>query len=539
RMRWWWRMGLRSTWFKSLLLLVIFLMMVGQFTFMSPSSGGNDSPPLSEKAVGMGELQLLQVDNSLQDNLINPDLEKSISFKLINVNGDVQIFDSQQKLLQKDKTQETHRVPDSQISKQKTTVQSQTHKPQIESLGFYGDWKEVLGTGRQMFVYSAYLDNRKQPRKVRIITIAKKKYKVNKCQLYSNNNTISVGAQTKVIKESWNLQYAATYVLCDVPGDFYPNYVALYNLNGKPDESSKVPVQDLSLNKRSHENSMSVCVKPFHYNFNRAVWLVEFIEFYRILGVDKFIFYNHTVGPDVERVLRYYEKENIASTLPWSLPVKSQKEIRTEGIFAALNDCNLRSVGHFAFSAMVDVDEFLIPRKHNTYQELIKEQGDFDMYNFQNVFFYLYWDNDTAVHDALHSSANGEVPLSQQLWGSEEKVPYLLTAYKTTRLNKPHKHGTRSKYIVRPERVLECGNHVVWEHVGSKKVKNIPDSIGLSHHYRICEFGGFDCLKLPHQVDRIAHKWLIPLEKRVSSGCRNIFPDEPSCPVAPPLGSPW
>ncbi len=30
--------------------------------------------------------------------------------------------------------------------------------------------------------------------------------------------------------------------------------------------------------------SMAVCVKPFHYNFNRALWLVEFIEMYRLQG---------------------------------------------------------------------------------------------------------------------------------------------------------------------------------------------------------------------------------------------------------------
>ena len=70
---------------------------------------------------------------------------------------------------------------------------------------------------------------------------------------------------------------------------------------------------------------MSVCVKAFHYEFNRAVWLVEFIEMYRKLGADQFIFYNHTVGPDVNLVLKYYEDKGYVTVLPWSLPVKSQK----------------------------------------------------------------------------------------------------------------------------------------------------------------------------------------------------------------------
>lgn len=77
----------------------------------------------------------------------------------------------------------------------------------------------------------------------------------------------------------------------------------------------------------------------------------------------------------------------------------------------------------------------------------------------QNVFFYLYWENDTTTaYETLRRE--GVTPVE----GADE--PYLLTAFKTRRLDKPHKHGTRSKYVVRPERVLELGNHHVWEYIG-------------------------------------------------------------------------
>ena len=39
---------------------------------------------------------------------------------------------------------------------------------------------------------------------------------------------------------------------------------------------------------------------------------------------------------------------------------------------------------------------------------------------------------------------------------------YLLTMFKTRRLAKTHRHGSRSKYVVKPENVVECGNHAVW-----------------------------------------------------------------------------
>ncbi len=33
-------------------------------------------------------------------------------------------------------------------------------------------------------------------------------------------------------------------------------------------------------------SSLGVCVKPFHYRFDRALWLVEFVEFYKLLGFE-------------------------------------------------------------------------------------------------------------------------------------------------------------------------------------------------------------------------------------------------------------
>jgi Glycosyltransferase family 92 len=29
---------------------------------------------------------------------------------------------------------------------------------------------------------------------------------------------------------------------------------------------------------------LAVCVKPLHFHYNRALWLVEFIELYKLLG---------------------------------------------------------------------------------------------------------------------------------------------------------------------------------------------------------------------------------------------------------------
>lgn len=52
--------------------------------------------------------------------------------------------------------------------------------------------------------------------------------------------------------------------------------------------------------------------------------------------------------------------------------MRSQKEIRTEGLFAALNDCLYRTMYRYKYLALVDLDEFIVPRHNDTLIELLR-----------------------------------------------------------------------------------------------------------------------------------------------------------------------
>jgi Glycosyltransferase family 92 len=118
--------------------------------------------------------------------------------------------------------------------------------------------------------------------------------------------------------------------------------------------------------------------------FLQALYILEFLELNNLLGVSHFTFYNHTIGPKANCILQHYidgkipqffatvnstlrptdgdknmtndgasRNDNLTlnrdqkisvEILPWNLKMKSQKEIRTEGLFASLNDCLYRSM---------------------------------------------------------------------------------------------------------------------------------------------------------------------------------------------------
>lgn len=390
-------------------------------------------------------------------------------------------------------------------------------------------WRQMYPDNKDpLWIYSAYLDDRGQNNVVVMAILRTQRVGALKCIMAdADGQKQVVSALKKITKENWKLLYSAFRVFCPVDHGFVPVHVAVYNPEGDKLPHHFIPVHDkrASASHSQWRSPLAVCVKPMHYDYNRAVWLVEFLEFHRLLGVSHFYLYNHSVGPDVQKVLDVYQQQGIVVTLPWNLPVRSQLEIRTEGIFAALNDCLYRTTYVHNYTMMVDFDEFIIPRIEKTYLHMLarlrREQPTAAAFIFQNVFYYLYWDNDTEVVKDF------------------PKAPYLITLFKTKRVLQPQKHGSRSKFIVIPELTKDVGNHNVWEVVKGKKNYAVPSKYALSHHYRICEYGGFECLKAKSTIDRTTWRYKDELLDRVEEICASAFPEEGTCPPAPPLGSPW
>lgn len=115
----------------------------------------------------------------------------------------------------------------------------------------------------------------------------------------------------------------------------------------------------------------------------------------------------------------------------------------------------------------------------------------------------------------------------------------LTTQRKTRRRSKLHPQKQRSKYICKPEAVIEAGNHFVWEFCPGRGSLNVPADAAILHHYRVCEFGGDDCIKSPSVVDRTAHRYSKRLLDQVGTVYNYLkdscnLPDIPHAPTKPP-----
>ncbi|XP_022672841.1 uncharacterized protein LOC111255297 isoform X2 [Varroa destructor] len=322
-------------------------------------------------------------------------------------------------------------------------------------------WQPIGNVGDKFFVFSAFMDRRRNVIKyVRVIAVARTRFTDRvKCVFWSANRTSVVAtvlASNRLIRENWNLRYSAFFLLCPIP-----------------------------LNSGLPRDYVPHALSRF----------AEFVEMHRLLGYQHFFFYNHTIGPHVGALVNNYVQRGIATVLPWQLDLVSQREIRTEGLFAALNDCLYRSMYRFQYTAMVDFDEVIVPKlkANSTVLELLTvlrranpmRHGAF---SFQNAFFYLQYPDE-------------EVPFP-------DPAKELLYLRKTRRKGKLHNHRLRSKYIVVPERVQEVGNHFVWEFMPNFHMFNVNPNAGFLHHYRICEFGGDSCtINSSSVVDKTLHAY--------------------------------
>ena len=362
-------------------------------------------------------------------------------------------------------------------------------------------WVAVKGAPHKLLLYSAYLDRRRPngPTVVVVGATVTTRPAALWCRLqwHGDRRPLLVEAEVKNIRENWSLKYSAVFVLCPLPGGDAGDGPAFVTVTATLGENAhnRLVVQNREL-REAPVRSIGVCVKPLHFRYDAVAQLVEYIELQRLLGVDRFTFYNSSVGPRVGCALRWYAARGGVTVLPWSLSLRSQRDIRTEGMFAALNDCLLRSLPHSSHIAMLDLDEAIVPRLNVSLHGLLDalENGlgtrrRAAAFSFQNTFFYLGWPDDESAGSALTALS------------------------KTQRRTYRHPHGQRSKYLAVPELVLEAGNHFVWQTVPGHGTVHVAPAMATLHHYRHCEFGGQACLQLAHVRDT-GTQWLADGLKR-------------------------
>ena len=194
----------------------------------------------------------------------------------------------------------------------------------------------------------------------------------------------------------------------------------------------------------------------------------------RIFGADYFLFYNLSVGPNVDKYIRYYVKSGLADVIQWQLP-RGNSSNNYDGVYyygqvAALSDCLLRTLNKSTFIAFIDVDEIIVPRAASSLADLM-EKYEMSLAQkcgllIRNAFFRMEWSSDPTLEN------------------DSSVVQYNITSLiKTKRESLIRRGGNRSKYIAKVKDLLVPAVHVPYR-CKSPGWRTATVTDALLHHYR-------------------------------------------------------
>ncbi|GFO18183.1 upf0392 protein f13g3.3-like isoform x1 [Plakobranchus ocellatus] len=419
------------------------------------------------------------------------------------------------------------------------------------------NFKVLEGIGSIMLVYSAIWEGSA----VRIVAIKKLGERITNlmcvfCELLGQNSSNTVKATVKDLPEHHNTEHTAAVITCPISREDKDKVPAWIGLFDDRDASSQpkviLPIEALyTQNQREQTNEtvtinrtagertkveFTLCI-PAMVNYQNAAQLVEKIEMSRLLGVRRVVFYNNSISENVDAVLRMYIKdwaegrESLEVVVyPWQLPLVIQDghekplDIHYFGQMASIDHCLHRYRRFTSYTIFSDLDEFIIPLRHNNLSQLISERK-----SLNNSYIGFMFQSTVFNHNRPSPGKGFEAEARRYgsaVLGLISRDDYFFPV------------KVRSKVIVDPSKVEVMGIHFIWK--GSGRTDNVPMEQGMVSHYRaplkICEKQVNDTRVVEKfgskLVARLKHVWSrlhdLSLELKPFEQCERIT----ECPVA-------
>ena len=220
-----------------------------------------------------------------------------------------------------------------------------------------------------------------------------------------------------------------------------------------------------------------------------------------MLGADKFVSYSTTAGPHLEIFERYYRRLGLLDMYNWDIPSNMSTYYR--GQYALIQDCIYRYMFQSKYIALVNVDEFIFPRRHNNLLDLLSQLNceDSGQFLFQNRFFPINLQQNKRIAEnemlkALESKVLSNIMKEDKQWG----------------------FVYRPKMIVNPRKIIIGQIHTVEEMIPGAKTCRVPASLAAMHHYRKWQVRD----DVPIVEDTTAHRFLDKIQKRLLTMYHNF-----------------
>ncbi|CAG5128735.1 unnamed protein product [Candidula unifasciata] len=240
--------------------------------------------------------------------------------------------------------------------------------------------------------------------------------------------------------------------------------------------------------------NFTVCYSVLHSGYKSTSQLIQSLEMNQILGAEHFVVYNYSISPAVDQILQRYQQDGLVTVLPWPLPTKQSWYY---GQMSALNDCVYRNRNISRFVVVVDTDEFVMPKNHSNWMEMIAATSpqEYDVSTFvhspnppkkasaKTGCFIVRSSFFSTSSETNWTSFPPEFPFSKEEKNNTIKYN-ILVLHQLLRSSEIYRAKVKSKYIARPELTHTCGIHFVHTFTYFMRCSVVSHSIALVHHYR-------------------------------------------------------
>ncbi|KAG9328904.1 hypothetical protein JZ751_009377 [Albula glossodonta] len=340
------------------------------------------------------------------------------------------------------------------------------HKPLSQSLDPHKPLSQPMGPhkplSQPMDPHKPLSLHRGETKKIRVISIVYRQETIKyRCLLCCRGSEFLVHASLTVHTDHYGFNYGAGDFFCPIPDACkVPEHVAIFSSTvegSKGWQPTFIPVLNQQPKSSDFNFTFTICISTMYGNYDNLLQVVQAMEMYRLLGVQRVAIYKNSCSSDVQKALDYYEKKGFVEIIPWQVTSlmkvsagwkksKHPGEIQYYGQIPALNDCVYRYMYRTEYVALHDIDELILPLQVENWSQLLKqleqEHSQGKSFMFENHVF------PTGVFDEPENYRPKE-------WRDVQGVNVLEHVFEE--LNYPGRYNY--KVIVKPRSVFEATVH--------------------------------------------------------------------------------
>ncbi|CAF1431133.1 unnamed protein product [Adineta steineri] len=226
----------------------------------------------------------------------------------------------------------------------------------------------------------------------------------------------------------------------------------------------KVPVVSI-ISSNSSQESFTLCTSPLR---NKANYLVQWIEFHRLVGFSKFVIYNTTdTGNYLSTVINMYNQKypGLVDVVQWSFSTLGLADAVSIRYFQieALHDCLIRYGDQSEWLSAIDLDEYIVP-----------------LPPYETIVDYIHENFGRRIIGSINLKSQFFCSKNSSAYTPEEKDTNRLTIERFTFRARHLYEGGREKYLYRPRFVQYLSIHR--QVIGLSKEQPSEKHITIAHY---------------------------------------------------------